>query len=206
ERNGFKRDKNGKWLLPDGTPWKINILTDSDSGGPRHRNALAAAQQWRNFGIEVEVAASESLTNRAVSGDYEVATNWPAMEPWGGHPDLYRTFSVWHSKYYKPIGELAVSLDGGPSRWRDPRMDKVIEQMEKVEWDSEENIQLGIEGLKILVEEMPTIPTFSYPGVIAFDEYYWTNYPTAENPYMIPYTHWPNLKYVLPFLEPTGRE
>ena len=26
-RNGFTRDKAGKWLLPDGKPWKINILS-----------------------------------------------------------------------------------------------------------------------------------------------------------------------------------
>ncbi len=78
--------------------------------------------------------------------------------------------------------------------------------MEKVDWDSEENMELGIEGLKILVEEMPSVPTFGYPGVVGWDEYYWTNYPGAENPYMIPYHHWPNFKYVLPFLEPTGRK
>ncbi|MGY4688008.1 ABC transporter substrate-binding protein [Petrotoga sp. DB-2] len=206
ERNGFTRDKNGKWLLPDGTPWKINIVTAPNPAQPQHRNALAAAQQWRNFGIEVEVTTSETVTTLSYLGDFEVTTNWPAMEPWGGHPDLYRVFNVWHSKYYKPIGEVTVSQNGAPSRWRDPRMDKVIEEMEKVEWNSEENLQLGMEGLKIAVEEMPTLPTFSYPGVIALDEYYWTNYPTAENPYMIPYTHWPNLKYVLPFLEPTGRK
>ncbi|MGY4688166.1 hypothetical protein ACW9JY_10655, partial [Petrotoga sp. DB-2] len=64
--------------------------------------------------------------------------------------------------------------------------------------DSEKNMELGMEGLKILVEEMPTIPTFGNPDFLALDEYYWTNYPTAENPYMLPYHHFPNFKYVLP--------
>ena len=82
----------------------------------------------------------------------------------------------------------------------------MIEKIETIDWDDPQNIEFGMEGLKILVEEMPTIPTFGYPGVVAWDEYYWTNYPGAENPYIMPYHHWPNLKYMLPYLEPTGRK
>ncbi len=207
ERNGFTRDENGRWLLPDGTLWKFNILTEPNLQSVGYRNALAAAQQWRNFGINVSVTPSEQHANIAMLGNFEVSTEWPVVEPWGGHPDLHRSFSSIHSKYYKPIGEYTVT-NMGPAggRWADPRMDKVIEQMEKVDWGSEENIQLGMEGLKILVEEMPSIPTFGLPLIIAFDEYYWTNYATAENPYAVSPQYWPNFKYVLPFLEPTGRK
>lgn len=201
-RNGFTKDANGKWLLPDGTPWKIAITAHPSPSHPQHRNSLAAAQQWRNFGIDVTVNPSEAYAALAQTGDYVVNDNWPAIEPWGGHPDLYRVLSPFRTSYYRPIGEQAV---GHSSRWYNEKLDKVIEEMEKVDWDSDKNLQLGMEGLKILVEEMPTIPTFGYPGVVAWDEYYWTNYPGAENPYTQPYHHWPNFKYMLPFLRPVER-
>ena len=59
-------------------------------------------------------------------------------------------------------------------------MDKIIEEIEK---------QIGMikkyrawhEGLKLLVEEMPTACYYS-SRVITYNEY-WTNYPTAENLY-----------------------
>jgi len=201
-RNGFTKDANGKWLLPGGTPWKIAITAHPSPSHPQHRNSLAAAQQWRNFGIDVTVNPSEAYAALAQTGDYVVNDNWPAIEPWGGHPDLYRVLSPFRTSYYRPIGEQAV---GHSSRWYNEKLDKVIEEMEKVDWDSDKNLQLGMEGLKILVEEMPTIPTFGYPGVVAWDEYYWTNYPGAENPYTQPYHHWPNFKYMLPFLRPVER-
>ncbi|MFY9303754.1 MAG: ABC transporter substrate-binding protein [Atribacterales bacterium] len=201
-RNGFTKDANGKWLLPDGTPWKIAITAHPSPSHPQHRNSLAAAQQWRNFGIDVTVNPSEAYAALAQTGDYVVNDNWPAIEPWGGHPDLYRVLSPFRTSYYRPIGEQAV---GHSSRWYNEKLDKVIEEMEKVDWDSDKNLQLGMEGLKILVEEMPTIPTFGYPGVVAWDEYYWTNYPGAENPYTQRYHHWPNFKYMLPFLRPVER-
>ena len=119
----------------------------------------------------------------------------------GEHFDLYRVL--------RSLGLPATGhrRGGSWSCFRDgaARVDKILEEMEKLDWDSEENLQLEWKGLKILVEEMPTIPTFGYPGVVAWDEYYWTNYPGAENPYTQPYHHWPNFKYMLPFLEPVER-
>ena len=205
-RNGFKRDKNGKWLLPDGTPWKISILCAPGVTNPQYRNALAASQQWRNFGINCSIVQNESFVNVTTYGNYTVSTSWPSNEPWGGHLDLFRVFSPWHSNYYKPIGEPAVNGNGAASRWKDTRLDKIVEEMEKLDWNDPRNLELGMEGLKVLVEDMPTIPTFGYPSVVGWDEYYWTNYPGAENPYIIPYHSFPNFKYMLPYLEPTGRK
>jgi len=203
ERNGFKKDKNGKWLLPNGKPWKITIVTGTNPATIDYRNVFAVAQLWKKFGIDVNVLTTETSATLISNGNFDASGAWPAIEPWGGHPDLYRTLRAWHSKYYVPIGKEAV---GHASRWHNAKMDKVIDQIEKLKWDDQNNIKLGMEGLKIAVEEMPSIPTVLYPGIVAWDEYYWTNYPGAENPYCMPYHHWPNFKYMLPFLKPTGRK
>ncbi len=62
-----------------------------------------------------------------------------------------------------------------------------------------------MEGLKLAIEAMPGIPVYGYTGFTTWDTYYWTNWPFAENAYTQPYTHWGPLKYMTPFLEPTGR-
>lgn len=206
ERNGFKRGSDGKWLLPDGKPWKITIISATNPAAPGYRNGFAVAQQWRRFGIDVEVQTSEQAGTITQRGDYEASVTWPAREPWGGHPDLYRTFEAWRSKYVKPIGEMALGGPGYASRWSDKRLDAIIDQMEQTAFDDPNLIKLGIEGLKIVTAEMPSIPTFGYPGVVGWDEYYWTNYPGGENSYSQPYHHWPNFKFMLPFLKPTGRK
>lgn len=205
-KNGFKRDpRTGKWLLPDGKPWTITILTTTNPAHPSYRNGFAVSQEWKKFGIDVTVMTSDALATLGQRGEFEITTDWPAAEPWGGHPDLYRVFSPYNSKYLVPIGENAPW--GNYGRWTNPEMDKVIAKLESTDWnDTERIIEIGLEGLKLLVKEMPGIPTFNYPGVIAWDEYYWTNYPGAENMYCQPYHHWPNFKYMLPFLKPTGRK
>jgi peptide/nickel transport system substrate-binding protein len=203
-KNGFSRDGDGNWLLPDGTPWTIEILTDTDLATDMgSRNAVAAAQQWNKFGIDAEVFPSESRADLYNTGDFEVSSDWPAQEPWGAGPDLYRVLDLWNSAYETPIGEIAA---GHAGRWSSPEMDVVIADLRETDpADYQAVVDVGIEGLKIAVTEMPGIPTFGYIGFIAWDETYWTNWPGVENPYTQPYTHWGPFKYMTPFLQPTGR-
>jgi len=201
EEQGFEKIR-GRWHLPDGTPWVLTLLTGVNPIGIGERNAFAAAQQWERFGIDVNIMASPMEGTMVDMGEFEVNEGWPAIEPWGGHHDLYRTFNTWHSQFMRPIGETNPGHDG---RWSDPRMDAIVERLEVIGWDDPETFELGMEGLKVAIEEMPSIPTVAFPGMIVWDEHYWTNFPGAENPYTQPYHHWPNFKYMLPFLEPTGR-
>lgn len=203
KKHGFTKGADGKWCLPNGSPWKITIVTDTNPAHHHYRNAMAAAEQWRKFGIDATVNATEAFNSLHLMGEFEVGTMWPAAEPWGVGVDLSRTFDVWHSSLLTPIGQAVTLGPGGAARWSDPRLDELLKKMETTNpfTEVEATRLLGLEALKVVVEEMPTIPTYGYCGAVAWDEYYWTNYPGAESPYSQPYQHWPNFKYMLPFLK-----
>jgi len=202
-KNGFSRDADGMWLLPDGTPWKISFMSGTVLSNHDARNSAAAVQQWKKFGIDAEMYLTENGDGLGATGDFDVSGAWPAWEPWGAGPDLYRTLDKWNSVYIKPVGERTQGIY---SRWSSPEMDDIIKRLRETDpFDTEAVIAVGIEGLQEAVTNMPGIPTYGYIGFVGWDEYYWTNWPGSENPYNEPYTHWPNFKYTTPFLEPTGR-
>lgn len=202
-KNGFSRDGDGKWLLPDGTPWKISYMTGTTLSNHDYRNAAAAVQQWRKFGIEAEVFATENGADLGAVGDFDVTTVWPGREPWGAGPDLYRTLDDWNSEYIRPVGERNTASYN--SRWSSPEMDDIIKRLRETNpFDTEKVVAIGIEGLQEAVKNMPGTPTYGYIGFIAWDETYWTNWPGSENAYSQPYAHWPNFKYTTPFLKATG--
>lgn len=201
-KNGFSRDGDGNWLLPDGTQWRISFLSGTVLSNHDARNAAAAVQQWKKFGINAEVYATESAADLQAVGDFDVNGAWPAQEPWGAGPDLYRVLDRWNSAYILPVGERT---QGHSSRWTTPEMDAIIEQLRETDpFDSEAVIAIGMEGLKEAVRNMPGLPTYGYIGFVGWDETYWTNWPGSENAYNQPYTHWPNFKYTTPFLKPSG--
>jgi peptide/nickel transport system substrate-binding protein len=201
-KNGFSRNAEGQWLLPDGTPWRITFTSGTVLSNHDARNAAAAVQQWRKFGINAEQFTSESVSDLQAVGDFEVTGAWPGWEPWGAGPDLYRTLNQWNSAYFRPVGERN---QGHQSRWTSPEMDAIIERLRETDpFDTEQVVAIGIEGLKEAVKNMPGIPTYGYTGFVGWDETYWTNWPGSENAYNQPYTHWPNFKYTTPFLRSTG--
>jgi peptide/nickel transport system substrate-binding protein len=200
EKNGFSKNADGMWLLPDGTPWKIEVLTRADTTHLSYKNGAAAVQQWKKFGIDAVQVPSVNSSELAQIGNYDVSGEWPAQEPWGAGPDLYRVLDFYNSAYVKDIGTIT---QGHTSRWSSPEMDAVIQQLRETDpADAEAVIAIGIEGLKLAVEAMPGIPTFGYIGFITWDETYWTNWPGSENPYIGPYNHWGTFKYMTPFLQP----
>jgi peptide/nickel transport system substrate-binding protein len=201
-KNGFSKDKDGKWLLPDGKPWKIEVITRSDMSHLEFKNGAAAVQQWKKFGIDAVQVPSDEISALTQTGDYDVSGAWPAQEPWGAGPDLYRSLDFYNSAYVEPVGTITK---GHTSRWSSPEMDDVIKRLRETDpANAEQVIAVGIEGLELAVAAMPGIPTFGYVGFVSWDQYYWTNWPGSENPYNEPYTHWGPFKYMTPFLEPTG--
>ncbi|MFW5776580.1 MAG: ABC transporter substrate-binding protein [Spirochaetota bacterium] len=203
EKNGFSRNSDGEWLMPDGSPWQLEILTATNTSSHGYLNGSAASQQWKQFGIDVTLVPSDNDATLVANGQFDVSTAWPAYEPWGAGVDLYRTVDRWNSEYVRPIGERT---QGQESHWSSSEMDAVIEQMRNTDPnDREATIAVGMDALKLAVEAMPGIPVYGYTGFTTWDTYYWSNWPFAENAYTQPYTHWGPLKYMTPFLEPTGR-
>jgi peptide/nickel transport system substrate-binding protein len=202
-KNGFSKNGDGKWLLPDGTPWKISFLAGTVLSNHDARNAVSAVQQWKKFGIDAEMFNSESGADLMAVGDFDVSGAWPGWEPWGAGPDLYRTINQWDSSYIRPVGERN---QGHQSRWSSPEMDDIIKRLRETDpFDTEKLIAIGTEGLKEAIKNMPGIPTYGYIGFVGWDEAYWTNWPGSENAYNEPYTHWPNFKYTTPFLKPVAK-
>ncbi|RPI94201.1 MAG: twin-arginine translocation signal domain-containing protein, partial [Chloroflexi bacterium] len=87
-KNGFKRNKDNKWLLPDGKPWKISFVANVDTTSHGFRNAMGAVQEWKKFGIDAEIFPTDAAANIGGVGDFDASGTWPAQEPWGAGADL----------------------------------------------------------------------------------------------------------------------
>ncbi len=207
KKHGFFRGPDGKWRLPNGEPWVIQYIITTDPTYPPNLLAHAIAEQWRRFGIEVEVIPAVDWATRGQYGNFDLHFN--GHSGWVGepyyHPDLYACFNPLRSDFVRPIGELNL---GWFARWSHPKMDQIIKELELTPWDDEQKIiQLGLEGIKLEIEEMIGLPIIQFPLFILVDEYYWTNFPSAENHYarINVFVPWPELKYALHQLKPTGR-
>mgnify|MGYP000878736324 CR=1 FL=1 len=202
---GFTKNKQGKWLLPNGEEWKISIIAPPDEIDA-YTQALWAASNWRKFGIDVQIESleREPFNVRNNTGDFEVTTQWSIGGAASSFVDKWPYIQGHHSRYYAPIGERAVAgQQSNIVRVKSKELDPIIDQLEKTPTDDENKIlELSQAYLKTWVENQFSITTTSFKKFITFNETYWTNFPTAENPYGQPLYWFMGGKFVFPYIQP----
>jgi peptide/nickel transport system substrate-binding protein len=199
---GFSRGADGRWRLPDGSPWTMTIVAPSNFEIQSSRLAFAVADQWRNFGIDVNVQAVEAgqFWSMWPTGNYDVGSYWPGC---GQIPDIWSYIDSFHQRNLKPTGEAASP---NQIRWDNAEISRIAEELEVVLPTDPATIELGREALQIFVEEMPFIPMVGTSKFVPVVTTYWTNWPSADNHYDNPVWWWLGFKRILPFIEPTGQQ
>ena len=200
-KGGMRRNAQGIWEFRNGQPFKMEFLGQTDSEPSQNRGAAMVVECWKEFGIDVTLTISSNFGDYTGPGEFDGVFFWN-IESWGGHPDLSNFLTAFHSSEYVPIGQLAGR---NWSRWRNPKLDANIEESLKYDMDDPKIVELGIEFLKIAVEDMFQIPISSYNVFTIMDEYYWTGYPHIDDPYTDPVPNWTNSRYMYLKLKSTGR-
>lgn len=199
QKAGFKK-VGGKWMTPDGQPFKIRLTVEGDTRSVFTRAGTLIAQQWAAFGIDSKALPTTNLWQVGLQpGNYQVAIAW-SVETWGGDPDLSFFLDSWHSDFVAKKGENQAARNW--QRWANPELDKIIEEIRRVSADDPKGIELGKEYLKLVAREMPTIPLMSYNVFTSMDTTYWKGYPTIADPYTDPVPNWANSRLMMVKLKP----
>jgi peptide/nickel transport system substrate-binding protein len=198
EEVGFTRNADGKWLNPDGTPFSIAINAPSDFEVQSGRLAFAVADSWSKFGIDATVKPMTANTfwTESSTGQYQAGSYWPGCAIGA---DIYPNLSFWHQKYIVPTGEPAP---GNQHRHASDEIAAIMDELEKVTSDDPRNVELSSDLLMQMAQEMHWIPMFGTSKFVPVNETYFTNYPTADNPYEGPWWWWSNFKFIVANITP----
>jgi peptide/nickel transport system substrate-binding protein len=185
-----------------GQPFSFTALTGAGAGRWGYQNTLAAQVEWKRFGLDARFEVTTDPL-RVAMGQFDVTGTQTHGSNYLENPDLFRTFTAFHTTYLEK--DLTKRQFGHPSRWTNPRVDEIINTIQVTNPTDQETLQpLGLEMLKIYLTELPAISATTSLDPYAVSSYYWTGWPSAENHFTVPYHHYPNFKYLLTFLKPTG--
>lgn len=205
-KNGFTKSGDGKWMLPDGKPWKISLMAAPDEQDV-YRLALGAQDQWKKFGIDVEVETLERdpYYTRWNTGDFVGISSWSPFQV-NAHPDLWFGLNALHSRFFTPVGQSTAGRGSASRlRYKSEQLDRIIDEMGKLSPDDPRVLELGREAMKWWVENMTSIITISFKKFITIDETYWTGWPTSENPNRQPLYWFIGGRFSFPQVEPVKR-
>lgn len=199
EKAGFKKS-GSQWLQPDGQPFRIRLTVEGDSRSVFTRAGTLITQQWKQFGIDAKAQPTTNPWQPMQAGDFDAAIAW-SVETWGGDADMSFFLDSWHSSFVAKPGEVQPARNW--QRWSSPELDKIIEGIRGISFDDPKGVDYGMDYLKLVVKEMPTIPMMSYNVFASMDTTYWTGYPTfPDDPYTDPVPNWGNSRLMMVKLRP----
>ncbi|MBC6937763.1 MAG: ABC transporter substrate-binding protein [Chloroflexi bacterium] len=194
------RKVNGKWALPDGSPFRVPLMSMNPESNPTmNRAAAMIVENWTTFGIDTSLDSQANPWPIMSSGEYTANLAW-TIETWGGHPDLFFFLQYWHSRLYVPSG--APSAGSNSMRWKNPELDRIIEGIETIAFDDPRGVELGLEFCKLAAQEMPITPLMAYNVFTTMDTTYFEGYPSIDDPYTDPVPNWGNTKYMFVKIKP----
>ncbi|GHV69375.1 peptide ABC transporter substrate-binding protein [Spirochaetia bacterium] len=198
QKAGLRKNSRNVWEFNDGKPFKVVFMGQTDNEPSQNRAAAMVVECWKEFGVDVSLDVRSDFGTLAGTGDFDGEFYWN-IETWGGHPDLSYFLDAFHSNQFRPIGENAGR---NVSRWKNARMDQIIEACQNLDMDDPQVIEYGKEWIKLAVDEMFEIAVCSYNVFTVMDDTYWTGYPSIDDPYTDPVPNWMNSRYMFAKLKP----
>ena len=198
EAKGYTKNADGLWVDSAGNTIPIEMIVRSGETDQLKMGPVLVAQ-LRKAGFD---ASSRPVETAVYFTDVATgkATIWIGGTC-GSVQDPYASFALLDSKLSAPLGE---SAERNPTRFENARFDELIATM-SVTTEGPEFDAAADEALKILSEELPVIPLVQARLLTPFNTTYWTNWPTAENPYIHPGHWWVTGNYMIHNVTPAGQ-
>jgi peptide/nickel transport system substrate-binding protein len=169
----------GGWLKNDAGMW--------EKDGKTVKMAINIFGSFQDIGQVLVVQlqrAGFDASFRQMSDTYDQMSQGEARAYMTGHAgsvrDPYFTMRLYHSRFVQPTGTAAEHF----WRWKNTDYDALVDEMGRTAPDDPRLHELFREGMAIWLNEMPSVPLLQWYHRIPHNETYWTNWPSAENPYI----------------------
>ena len=204
ESKGYTLNKKSGFYQKGGKQLSLHIQTPEPF---LEKQAIAriVVKQLQRIGINAtwgNVSYGTFFDDFSV-GDYEARLGWQSCnsvnEPWSS----MNSFNI---SLYKPVGEkVGFTQVGGDNgwRWQNKKYSAIVDEIGKLPIGDSKIDDLFVNAMDIWMDELPIIPITQAKKLIPFDTTFWSNWPTADNPYIHPPTWWQSAHVIIHNLEAT---
>ncbi len=173
EKAGYTKNSDGMWVDAAGETLKLDIFVLDFLSGM----GMTVVQQLKDQGIEVTPSNPVDFNDRFTKGDYQAAFYGHG----GSVRDPYATLNLYTSSSEKVPGAHQANFP----LWSNPDYDKIVDEVYVTPMTDYAKLEsLFHDAMAIWLPALPDIPLTELYHRIGYNETYWTNWPTAENPYV----------------------
>ncbi len=192
---GYQFNAESGFFEKDGQPLSLHVQI-REGGFFHSRVAEIMIRQMRrvgidaSFGIVAEGLYWRNLENHTFQAHVGGARACGSV--YDPHPTMQK------------IGEIHAKM-GKPIKTEDGDYNTILNKMQGFAKQSADFNQQFLAASEVLFEQLPIIPLVQTGALVPFNTHYWTNWPTADNPYSVPATWWQSTHQMLHKLKSVER-
>ena len=171
---GYTKNADGFWADKDGNVADFDLYAPVPLFGDI---GPIVSEQLRSAGFKCEHKAPQDVWDALADGRatlFMFGHGGSTIDPWD-------TFNLYRKVNAMPTGEQSWS---NLSRWWDDRFEAVTDEMNNTAMDDPKMKDLFHQGMEVWYEMLPDAPIVQWYHRIPVNTTYWSNWPTASNPYM----------------------
>jgi peptide/nickel transport system substrate-binding protein len=200
ESKGYVLNESTGYYEKDGKELTMDITTH-EAFIEKQRIAQVMVEELQRIGINASNRneAGGTWGDNFNFGTFETRMGWQTCgsvnEPWA-------SLDVMNTRWLVPVGERA---SGDSWRWSGEAADAysaIVDQIGVLPLGDPKIDELFVEAMDIWFAELPVIPITQARKIIPFNNTYWTNWPSFENPYIHPPTWWESTHVIIHNLQP----
>jgi peptide/nickel transport system substrate-binding protein len=204
EGAGYVMNDSTGYYERDGEELTLDITTH-EAFIEKQRIAQVVVEELQAIGINATTRneAGGTWGENFAFGNFEARMGWQTCgsvnEPWA-------SMDTMNTKWLTPVGDRGSNNNW---RWSGEKADAysaIVDEIGILPLGDPQIDELFLEAMDIWMEELPVIPVTQAKKIIPFSTTYWTNWPTADNPYIHPPTWWQHTHAIIHALEPAQQE
>lgn len=198
ENKGYRLGSDGIYQR-NGQRLTLDIQTH-EAFIEKQRIADVVVEQLQRVGIDASRRnlAGGTWGDNFNFGNFEARMGWQTCasvnEPWASMD----TFST---RWLVPVGERASSNSWRWSGDGAEAYSALVDEIGSLPLGDPRIDDLFVEAMEYWMPELPVIPITEAAKIVPFDTTYWTNWPTADNPYIHPAAWWNHTHVIIHALE-----
>jgi len=194
-KQGDTRNLNGK-------PLSLNLILGDPAGTQSYQIAQSLAMSAKKVGIDIQVRSliGTTFSDAYALGQYDIRS----FSLCGLALDPAQLYSRFETQYYKPIGTRSAA-NFNETRSQIPELDAIATKLDNLNPDDPNNKPLFDQGLEAFMKNLPAAPITQQVRPQAYNNAYWSGWPTESNVYSQPTLWWAHALFVIGKLQPTGK-
>jgi peptide/nickel transport system substrate-binding protein len=186
ESKGYVMNSDTGYYEKDGEELQASLVNFEDAIINSLNGVVVEQLQAAGINAVQDIQTIPNFIDNLINGNFELFIFFVSC---GSQFDPWTSLDAFSIRHFRPAGEPIDGFYTNSPRWSGDiaeEYSEIVAEMANVPPGDPRMDELFLEAMDLWYADLPSVPLVQNPIIWPFNQTYWTNWPSADNPYIQP--------------------